>query len=100
MVLVCDTSSCHDDHLCLLIFQNSTTHDKAIGRTRTGFIEVYAKSLRADCDLDFYLTDMVLVCDTSPNHDDHLCQIIFNSYHAKKLWVGHEQVSLKSMHKV
>ena len=28
-------------------------HDKVIGRTRTGFIEAYAQSLRVDCDLDF-----------------------------------------------
>ena len=31
-------------------------------------------------------------------HDDHLCQIIFKSI--TKLWVGHEQVSLKFLHKV
>ena len=43
---------------------------------------------------------MVFVCDTSSCHDDHLCQIIFKSHYALQLWVGHEQISLKSMHKV
>ena len=28
---------------------------KVIGRTRTGFVEAYAQSLRADCDFDPYL---------------------------------------------
>ena len=35
MVLVRDTSSFHDDHFCQIIFKYST-HNKVIGRTRTG----------------------------------------------------------------
>ena len=54
-----------------------------MGRTRTGFTEVYAQSLSADCDLDFLPSDMVLVRDTSSCHDDHLCQIIFKSHHVR-----------------
>ena len=48
-------------------------HDKIIGRIWTGFIEAYAQLLREDYDLDLYPSDMVLVCDTSSYHDDHLC---------------------------
>ena len=74
-------------------------HNKVMGRPRTGFTEVYAQSLNADCDLniwpsdmvfvrdteayaqslsadcdlDLWLSDMVLVCDTSSCHDYHLC---------------------------
>ena len=43
MVLVHDTLSCHDDHLCQL-FLNPTMHNKVMVRTQTGFIEVYAQS--------------------------------------------------------
>ena len=35
-----------------LVFINPTMHDKVTGRTRTGFTEAYAQSLRADCDVD------------------------------------------------
>ena len=34
------------------LFSNPTMHNKGMGRTRTGFTEVYAESLSADCDLD------------------------------------------------
>ena len=51
MVLVRDTSSCHDDHSCQIIIK-STMHNRVMGRTRTGFTEVYAQNLRADCDVD------------------------------------------------
>ena len=34
------------------LFLNPTMHNKGMGRTRTGFTEVYAQSLSADCDLD------------------------------------------------
>ena len=51
MVLVRDKSSCYDDYLFQIIL-NPTMHNKVMGRTRTGSTEVYAQSLRADCDLD------------------------------------------------
>ena len=51
MVLVRNTSSCHDDHLCQIIFK-PTMPNKVMGRTQTGFTEVYARSLSEDCDLD------------------------------------------------
>ena len=41
-----------------------------MGRTRTGFTEVYAQSLSATCDLDLLPSDMVLVCE------HHLVMII------------------------
>ena len=34
------------------LFLNPTMHNKVMSRTRTGFTEVYAQSLSADCDLD------------------------------------------------
>ena len=51
MVFVRDILSCHDDHLCQIIFK-SPMYNKVMGRTRTGFTEVYAQSLSEDCDLD------------------------------------------------
>ena len=81
MVLVSNT--------CLVImiiyaklFSNSNMHNKVMGRTRTGSLEVYAQSLSADCDLNLWPSDMVLVRDTLSCHDDHLCQIIFKSHYA------------------
>ena len=57
-------------------------HNKVMGRTRTAYKEVYAQSFSGDCDLDLL-----------PYHFQiPLC--------ITKLWVGHEQVSMKSMHKV
>ena len=58
-------------------------HNKVMDRTRTGFTEVYAQSLSADCVLDLWPSDMVLVRDTWSYHDDHLCQIIFKSHHVR-----------------
>ena len=81
MVLVCDTSSCHI--ICAKLFSNPTMHNKVMCRTRTGFTEVYAQNLSADCDLDRWPSDMVLVRDTSSFHDDHTCQIIFESHHVR-----------------
>ena len=51
MILVRDTSSCHDVNSAKL-FSNPTMHNKVMGWTQTGFTEVYAQSLSADCDLD------------------------------------------------
>ena len=68
--------------ICAKLFSNPTMHNEVMGRTRTGLTEVHAQSLSADCDLDFRPSDMILICDTSSCHDDHLCQIIFRSHHA------------------
>ena len=38
--------------ICANLFLNPTMHNKVMGRTRTGFTEVYAQSLSADYDLD------------------------------------------------
>ena len=38
--------------ICAKLFSNPIMHDKVMDRTRTGFTEVYAQSLSADCDLD------------------------------------------------
>ena len=35
--------------ICARLFSNPTMHNKGMGRTRTGFTEVYAQSLSADC---------------------------------------------------
>ena len=34
------------------LFSNPTMHNKVMGRTRTGFTEIYAQSLNANSDLD------------------------------------------------
>ena len=95
MVLDCDISSYHYNHFCAKLFSNPTMHNQVMGWSQTGFTEVYAQSLSADCDLDLRPSDMVLVCNTSSYQDDHLCQIILNfSLCITKLWVRREQVSL------
>ena len=38
-------------NICAELFLNPTMHDKVMGRTATGFTEVYAQSLNAICDL-------------------------------------------------
>ena len=38
--------------ICAKLFSNPITHNKVMDRTQTGFTEVYAQSLSADCDLD------------------------------------------------
>ena len=75
--------------ICLVIiivyaklFSNSAMQNKVMGRTRTGSTEVYAQKLSAECDLDLWPSDMVLVGNTLSCHDDHLCQISFKSYYA------------------
>ena len=68
--------------ICAQLFSNPTMHNKVMGRTRTGFTEVYAQILSADCDLDLCPSEMVLLRDTSSCHDDHLRQIIFKSQNA------------------
>ena len=69
--------------ICAKLLSNPIMYNKVMGRTRTGFTEVFAKSLSADCDLDLWPSDMVLVRNTSSCHDDHLCQIIFKSHHVR-----------------
>ena len=55
-------------------------NNKLMGRTQTGFTEVYAQSLSAHCDLDLWPSDI------SSCHDDHLCQIIFKSHY---VWLSY-----------
>ena len=38
--------------ICAKLISNPTKQNKVMGRTRTGFTEVYAQSLSADRDLD------------------------------------------------
>ena len=68
--------------ICAKLFSNPTMHNNVMGRTQTGFTEVYAQSSKADCDLDLWPSDMVLVHDTSSCHGDHLYQNIFKSHNA------------------
>ena len=65
--------------VCAELFLNPTMLNKVMGRIRTGFSEVYAQSLSADCDLDLWPSDMVLVRGTSSCHDNHFWPIIFKS---------------------
>ena len=59
MVVVHDTSSCHDDHFAK-IFSNPTMHSKLMGRTRTIFTEVYAQNLMRTVTLTFDLATWFL----------------------------------------
>ena len=81
MIFVCNTSSCHDNYLFHIIYK-SQHRSPSYGQTQTGFTEIYAQSLSADCDIDLWSRDMVLVRDTLFCHDYHLYQIIFKSDHA------------------
>ena len=73
-------------------------HNKVMGWTRTGFTEVYAQSLSADCDLDL---GTWFLFATNGHVMMSICAKLFsNPLNVTKLWVGHEKVSLKSMHKV
>ena len=58
--------------ICAKLYLNPTKYYEVMGRTQTGFTEVYTQSLSADFDLDLLPSDMVLVCDISSCHDDHL----------------------------
>ena len=73
-------------------------HNEVMVQTQTGFTDIYAQSLRADCDLDLWPSDMVLVRNTSPCPDN---QLFLNHLQIlpciTKLWVRHKQVSLKTM---
>ena len=70
-----------------------------MGQTRTGSTDISAQSLSADCDLDLRPSDMNLVRNTSSCPDS---QLFLNHFQIlpciTKSWVGHKQVSLKSMH--
>ena len=38
--------------ICAKLFSNPSMHNKVMGLTQTGLLEVYAQILSADCDLD------------------------------------------------
>ena len=86
--------------ICAKLFSNSTMHNTVMGRTRTGFTEVYAQSLSVDCDLDHdpatwlliatYCLVMMIIC----------AKLFSNPTLHNKAMGGRKQVSLKSMHKV
>ena len=46
--------------ICAKLFLNPTMHNKVMGQTGTGFTEVYAQSLSANCDLDLKLASWFL----------------------------------------
>ena len=83
MIFVCNTSSFHDNHFCLIIYK-SQNRWLSYGETRTGFTEIYAQSLSVDCDKGVWPNSMVLVHDTLFCHGDHLYQIIFKTHHARQ----------------
>ena len=81
MIFVCNTSSCHYNHLCHIIYKFQHRWP-SYGQIGTGFTEIYAQSLSADRDTDLWPNDMVLIHDSLFCHDDYLYQIIFKSHHA------------------
>ena len=82
MIFVCNTSFCHCNHLCHIIYKSQHYRWPSYGQEQTGFTEIYAQSLSADCNIDLRRNDMVLVHDTLLCHEDHLYQLIFKSHHA------------------
>ena len=86
---------------CAKLFSYPIMHEKVMNRTRTGFTEAYAQSLSANCDLDFWHSDMLFVRNTMSSHDNYLCQIILKSHHA---WQSYESVTsrftLTPIHKI
>ena len=85
MVLVRDTSSCHGNYLCQITF-NSHHALQTYGSETNRFHWSLCTKLSADCDLDLWPSDMVLVRDTSSCHDAHLCQMIFRSHY---VWLSY-----------
>ena len=86
--------------ICAKLFSNPTMHNEVMCRTRTGFTEVYVQSLSADCDLYLDLATWFLFA-TYPLVMMIICAKLFsNPKCIRKLGVGQERVSLKSMHKV
>ena len=43
----------------------------------------YAQTSRTQCDFDLQARDMVVAHDTLFCHDNHLCQMILKTYHAR-----------------
>ena len=85
--------------ICAKLFSNPTMHNKVMGQTRTDLTEVYAQSLSAGCAFDLWPSDMVLF-STNRLFMMIICAKLFLiPPYITKLRVGHEQVSLKSMHK-
>ena len=71
-------------------FSNPTLHNKVMGRTRTGFTIVNAQSLSADCDLDLWPNDMVLVATHYPVMVTICAQLFSNPSCMAKLRPGHD----------
>ena len=67
MILIHDTSSCHNDYLCQIIFKSHHAW-QSYGLDTNSSTEAYEKSLRVDCDLDlWFLTAthclvMMIIC--------------------------------------
>ena len=78
MVLACDTPSCHDDHWCQLIL-NSHPAGQSYGQACVNTAN--AQRSHIPCDLDLQASDIVLECDISSCHDDHLYQLTLKSDH-------------------
>ena len=74
---VCDTLSCHDNHLCQIIYKSHHAWQLWVWHKQVSLS--LCPKLRADCNL--WPGDMLLTCDTSSCHDDHLCKIIFKAHH-------------------
>ena len=86
--------------ICANVFSNPTMHNKAMGRTWTGFSGLGTKFKRR-----------LWPWPLTQRHGSYLRRIALSWWSfvsnyfqiplsITKLWVGHEQVSLKSMHKV
>ena len=67
------------------LFSNPTMHNKVMGLTHTGFTEVYAQGLSADCDLELLIVNNYSefhVNIFSNNRDIRKCQFLPHDYAA------------------
>lgn len=81
VIFVANTSSCHNNQSCQFIYK---CQYKCLSyrQTQTGFSEIYAQHLSADCDIDLCHNNMVFAHDTLFGHADHLYLNNFKSHHA------------------
>ena len=88
MIFFCNTSSCHDIHLYHINYKSQHKWP-SYGQTRTGFTEIYAQSLRADCATDLWPTDMehwfviMIICTklfSNPTMHDKVMVLTWTSF--------------------
>ena len=80
MVLVQNTSSCHDYYLCQIILKSHHSV-QSYGPDTNIFIIAYVQSLHAKCNLILQARDMIFAYNKLFCRDDYLCHTIFTSHY-------------------